>query len=70
MERLTHPDTAFIEAFMLTYRTFSSPKQLMELLAMRYRLPRPKNQAVLEKFKQSRELPVQLRYLEYFKKLW
>jgi len=48
---------------MATYRTFMSPRQLMELLIMRYTLPRPKNRAMLEKFKQTKEIPIQLRYV-------
>jgi hypothetical protein len=55
-------DTTFIAQFMATYRTFMSARQLMELLIMRYTLPRPKDRSALEKFKQAKEIPIQLRY--------
>eukprot|EP01094_Clydonella_sp_ATCC50884_P005879 TRINITY_DN1486_c0_g1_i1.p1 TRINITY_DN1486_c0_g1~~TRINITY_DN1486_c0_g1_i1.p1 ORF type:complete len:1136 (+),score=369.66 TRINITY_DN1486_c0_g1_i1:225-3632(+) len=69
VERLTHhkyPDTQFIAQFMMTYRTFTSAKTLMDLLIMRYSPPRPKDPVQLERFKSEKEVVVQFRIFNVF----
>jgi len=72
VERLTYekyPDMAYLTAFMLTYRTFVTPNELLDLIIMRYNVPPPTTTTpeVLEKFKQKKELPIQLRVLNALK---
>lgn len=71
-ERLTYekyPDINYLTAFMLTYRTFVTPTELLDLIIMRYNVPPPTTTTpeVLEKFKQKKELPIQLRVLNVLK---
>ena len=53
----------YTNSFLLTFRTFMTPHELLDLLSMRYNIPPPVNNAadVLEKFKMSKEAPIQLR---------
>lgn len=61
VERLTShqtPGTAFLRAFLLTYRSFATPASLLELLVMRYDMPRPRtsDRRLLELFGQKQEI--------------
>jgi len=75
IERLTYekyPDTAYVTAFLNTFRTFISPAEFLELLVMRYHIPPPVNASesgVMEKFKMKKETPIQLRVFNVCK-LW
>eukprot|EP01114_Cavostelium_apophysatum_P003195 TRINITY_DN1296_c0_g1_i3.p1 TRINITY_DN1296_c0_g1~~TRINITY_DN1296_c0_g1_i3.p1 ORF type:complete len:979 (+),score=384.94 TRINITY_DN1296_c0_g1_i3:893-3829(+) len=74
VERLTYekyPDTAFLNAFLKTFRTFVTPAELLDLLIMRYQIPPPVNATpdLLERFKQKKEMPIQLRVLNALK-MW
>ena len=46
IERLTHPqhvDLQYVTQFLLTYRMFCEPSELLELLLRRYEVPPPKD---------------------------
>ena len=65
VERLTyeraHPDTAFVNAFLMTYPTFISASELLDLLIARWNMPRPLSTATkeqLENFKQHLQTPI------------
>lgn len=70
VERLTYPkypDPQFLDMFLLMYRTFTTGKELMELLIMRFSMPKPKNPAMLDKFKRDKLMPVMLRVINVLK---
>lgn len=70
VERLTYPkypDPQFLDMFLLMYRTFTTGKELMELLIMRFNMPKPKNPAMLDKFKRDKLMPVMLRVINVLK---
>ena len=70
VERVTfreYPDPRFLDIFLLTYRSFSTGVQLLELLIMRFNMPKPKNSDLLENFQKLIQLPVQLRVLNVLK---
>jgi hypothetical protein len=54
----------YVTAFMATFRTFVTPKELVDLLIMRYQIPPPLNPTpeIIQRFKQKKEMPIQLRY--------
>ena len=67
VERLTYekyPDPDYTQAFLLTYRTFTSPNELLNILKARYNIKPPENATPeqLESFKQ-REKPIRLRFV-------
>jgi len=72
IERLTyekHPDTAFVTAFLNTFRTFVTPHEFLDLLIMRYHIPAPVNASepgVMDRFK-KKEIPIQLRTVNVFR---
>lgn len=49
----------------MTYRTFTTAHELLDLLIMRYKIPPPVNATpeVMERFKQKKEMPIMLRYI-------
>lgn len=53
----------FLKNFLLTYRTFLSTSDLIELLKMRFGIPPPvtPTEEVLQRFRQKLEHPIQLR---------
>ncbi len=53
-----------LNAFLLTYKSFISAADLMDLLITRYNLPKPKSTSadVRERFRSTREDPIHLRY--------
>lgn len=59
---------AYLHCFMLTYRQFLSPRELMELLKLRWNCHPPPGQDI-ETFKTTRLLPIRLRVLNIIK-LW
>ena len=66
VERLTfeeYPDMEFVEAFMLTYRSFTSPLELMELIVARYCITPPAglSKDELLEYKTKRQTPIRLR---------
>merc|ERR1712137_1393468 len=70
VERLTYkslPDADFIDSFLLNYRSFTTGKKLFDLLAARFNMPLPKDEAQMERFKREQLLPVQLRVLNVLK---
>jgi len=70
VERLTYPkypDPQFLDMFLLMYRTFTTGKELMELLIMRFNMPKPKDPAMLDKFKRDKLMPVMLRVINVLK---
>ena len=74
VERLTyeraHPDTAFVNAFLMTYPTFISASELLDLLIARWNMPRPLSTATkeqLENFKQHLQTPIHFRVFNVLK---
>lgn len=54
----------YLNHFLLTYRTFLSSMELIDLLKMRYHIPPPVNatEEVMQRFRDKLEQPIQLRY--------
>ena len=72
VERLTfhkHPDSDYLNAFLMTYRSFCTPKQLLDLLILRFDTPLPINclQEDLQRFKEQRLTPIRLRVANVLK---
>eukprot|EP01147_Barroeca_monosierra_P001967 gene1967-5051_t len=76
IERLTHPqsvDLQYLTQFLLTYRMFCQPQELLRLLLQRYEVPPPKG--VIEKpqlvrrFAKRYSNPVKVRVLNVLK-IW
>jgi len=70
VERITYktfPEAQLISAFLLTYRAYTTGRNLLELLIMRFNMPLPKDSEQLERFKREQLLPVQLRVLNVLK---
>eukprot|EP01104_Vermistella_antarctica_P018544 TRINITY_DN6909_c0_g1_i1.p1 TRINITY_DN6909_c0_g1~~TRINITY_DN6909_c0_g1_i1.p1 ORF type:complete len:1360 (-),score=297.12 TRINITY_DN6909_c0_g1_i1:29-4108(-) len=66
VERLTHhtyPNTTFLNYFMMTYATFMTSEALLELLKIRWKLPRPTNAEKAAQYALQVERPIQLRIL-------
>lgn len=54
-------DPNFVTCFLLTYRSFLTPLELMELLTLRFDTPPPKEGDV-ELFTRSTQVHIRLRY--------
>eukprot|EP00339_Tiarina_fusa_P025431 CAMPEP_0117002376 /NCGR_PEP_ID=MMETSP0472-20121206/4073_1 /TAXON_ID=693140 ORGANISM="Tiarina fusus, Strain LIS" /NCGR_SAMPLE_ID=MMETSP0472 /ASSEMBLY_ACC=CAM_ASM_000603 /LENGTH=1327 /DNA_ID=CAMNT_0004702717 /DNA_START=12 /DNA_END=3995 /DNA_ORIENTATION=- len=70
VERITYktfPEAQLLSAFLLTYRTYTTGKELLDLLIMRFNMPLPTDSAQLDRFKREQLLPVQLRVLNVLK---
>lgn len=72
VERLTHhatPDSNSLLGFFATFRTFTTPNEVMDLLTSRYSMPVPKDKtpAVLEEFKSKMQTPIYLRVFNAIK---
>ena len=70
IERLTYPkypDPILLDSFLLSFRSFATSKRVLELLAMRYNIPKPKNPAHMEKFQKDILLPTQIRVVNVLK---
>ena len=75
VERLTYhkyADVSFLSVFLTTYRSFSDPRELLDLLIKRYNIPDPicnepkgssAREAVMRRFKKEYIQPIQLRVL-------
>ena len=66
VERLTYekfPDTEYVQAFMLTYRSFTTPLDLLELIIQRYCITPPEGLTPedLKEFKSKKQIPIRLR---------
>lgn len=67
VQRLTyqkHPDVEYMIAFLLTYRSFMSPIELLEKLILRYCLTPPSNlkdDDQIKNFIEKVQTPVKLR---------
>lgn len=64
--RLTHhasADTAFFQAFLLTFRSFTSGDELLDLLFERYNIVPPPDltEAQLTDWKKQKQIPIRLR---------
>jgi son of sevenless-like protein len=74
IERLTHhktPDGASLPTFLATYRTFTTPHEVLDLLIWRYSMPacRDRSPDVQTKFKELMLIPVTTRVFNVLK-LW
>jgi len=72
VERLTHPagvEPTFVTAFLLTYRSFTSPTTLLQLLRARFAVPLPHNvsEAEVALFHSCVVKPIRLRVLNVTK---
>ena len=71
VERLTHagfPDPEYVTAFLLTYRSFIEPEDLMDMLIKNFTVPEPashKDREFLEYFHDTVRKPIQFRYDRY-----
>ena len=66
VERLTfekYPDMEYVQAFMLTYRSFTTPIALMEQMIARYCITPPAslNEEEVAEFKKRKLIPIRLR---------
>lgn len=65
VERLTYekyPDTAYTQAFMLTYRSFMSPLELISMLRARYNIRPPVDGSISEaEFLSQKLKPIRLK---------
>jgi hypothetical protein len=72
IERLTHhqhADTKSLPSFLATYRTFSTPHELFDLLVARFKMPQPKDKTPenMEKYNTKMLVPVRLRVVNVLK---
>jgi son of sevenless-like protein len=60
---LNQPDTSFFQAFMLTFRAFTSGDRLFELLSQRYLIQPPAGMDPVEEadWVKSKQTPIRLR---------
>jgi hypothetical protein len=66
IERLTHeawPDPSLLNTFLLTYRTFTTHHEVIDLLTMRLSVPMPKDatQELRERYTSQKCIPIRLR---------
>jgi son of sevenless len=69
IQRLTYdgfPDPQFVQSFMMTYRTFLTPRELMTMMELRWN-SRPPADKDLEQFCKERMLPIRLRVFHFLK---
>eukprot|EP00043_Microstomoeca_roanoka_P017118 m.177519 g.177519 ORF g.177519 m.177519 type:complete len:1089 (+) comp16573_c0_seq2:234-3500(+) len=76
IERLTHPqyvDLQYVTQFLLTFRMFCAPEELLDLLLWRYEVPLPKDISdkpmLIKRFRKRYDNPTKLRVLNVLK-LW
>jgi hypothetical protein len=65
-----YPDTLYTKAFLLTYRSFITPTELLERLILRYCLSPPdsiSNEGEIYQIKKKRQVPIRLRVLNVLK---
>lgn len=72
VERLTfekYPDTSYLAAFMMTYKTFTTANELLDLLIMRFNMPHPKSPTKEQekKFKSEKLIPIHFRVFNVLK---
>lgn len=72
IERLAnekYADPSFLDTFLLTFRTFLTPNELLDLLTMRFNIPPPINVSaeILQEFKMNYEAPIQIRVVNVLK---
>eukprot|EP01087_Luapelamoeba_hula_P024732 TRINITY_DN951_c0_g1_i2.p1 TRINITY_DN951_c0_g1~~TRINITY_DN951_c0_g1_i2.p1 ORF type:complete len:1420 (+),score=271.34 TRINITY_DN951_c0_g1_i2:114-4373(+) len=72
IERLTHenwPDPALVNTFLLTYTTFTTRKEVLDLLAMRFNVPVPvnKDKDLQDRYNTSKATPIRLRVFNVLK---
>lgn len=66
LERLTHenwPDPSLVNTFLLTYRTFTTAQEVIDLLVMRFNIPWPKDTSpeLRERYNTAKRIPIRLR---------
>jgi son of sevenless-like protein len=66
LERLTHenwPDPSLVNTFLLTYRTFTTAQEVIDLLVMRFNIPWPKDSSpeLRERYNTAKRIPIRLR---------
>ena len=71
IERLSNTkfpqDTQLLDAFLLGYRSVITGKQLIDLIILRFNMPKPKNPALVEKFIKTKLISIQARLVNIFK---
>eukprot|EP01088_Endostelium_zonatum_P020160 TRINITY_DN728_c1_g2_i1.p1 TRINITY_DN728_c1_g2~~TRINITY_DN728_c1_g2_i1.p1 ORF type:complete len:1443 (-),score=436.88 TRINITY_DN728_c1_g2_i1:116-4444(-) len=72
VERLTHeswPDPQMVNVFLQTYLTFCTPKQLLDLLAARFCVPKPvnKDEKLQSNYTKTKIIPIRLRVFNFLK---
>lgn len=72
VERLTHekyPDTNYMSSFLMTFRTFTTPNDLLDLLINRFNMPRPKNPTKEQEknFRAEKLIPIHFRVFNVLK---
>lgn len=62
-------DTTFPKAFLMTYKSFTTPNDLFDLLVARFRIQPPDNltQAEREEWGQKKQHVIQMRWVHYQK---
>ncbi|KAL6054788.1 Son of sevenless 1 [Balamuthia mandrillaris] len=64
IEHMTHqhwPDSGLANTFLMTYTTFTTRVEVMQLLIMRFNMPKPKSPTLQEKYLKEKVIPVRLR---------
>jgi hypothetical protein len=59
-------DPDFVAAFLLTYRSFATPQELLDLLILRYNMPYTRG-VDIEEFKRNKLDPIRLRVVNLLK---
>lgn len=72
VERLTYekyPDPDYTNAFLLTYRSFTSPSDLLDLLIQRFGVPKPQGASdeEMDQWVRLKQQPIQLRVFNALK---
>mmetsp|Transcript_28104 Transcript_28104/g.39669 ORF Transcript_28104/g.39669 Transcript_28104/m.39669 type:complete len:1034 (+) Transcript_28104:92-3193(+) len=69
MQKLTHEkasDTELLQCFLNTFTAFTTHLELLNLLVLRYRTPKPKN-LDMPTFQKTKLLPIRLRVINFLK---